>query len=219
MVFDISPNVYSLWTPDWCCIVSLQKFGPPGWIKGSPLSLCQRKTTVHMSSSCSLSRFLPVWHFQSAQYALTEYPLTFGWLDTFSSGREFIINLHLIGPLNLKHFLEQTKSARANGKVKESHLVYFSPHHTWLCGSKPLLAKSQKETCGSLKSWVDLTPTTTSTFLNPNSLQGNGIFNVSESPPFQFPQFLSICLTPLLHFFFPFFIYMCQLMLLFSHNR
>lgn len=95
----------------------------------------------------SYSRFLPVWHFQSAQYPLTEYPLTFGWLDTFSRGREFIINLHLISPLYLKHFLEETKKKKvtgANGKVQESHLVCWIPHHTWMCGRETPSGKSQK---------------------------------------------------------------------------
>lgn len=73
-----------------------------------------------VSSMRPLLRFLSVWHFQTAQYPLTESSLTFGWLDTFSSGREFIINLYFIGPLSLKWFLEQTVR-KANGKMNESH--------------------------------------------------------------------------------------------------
>lgn len=70
----------------------------------------------------SYSRFLPVWHFQSAQYPLTEYLLTFGWLDTFSRGREFIINLHLISPLYLKHFLEETKKKSHRSKWQSARV-------------------------------------------------------------------------------------------------
>lgn len=147
----------------------------------------------------SYSRFLPVWHFQSAQYPLTEYPLTFGWLDTFSRGREFIINLHLISPLYLKHFLEETKKKTvtgANGKVQESHLVCWIPHHTWMCGRETPSGKSQKRrTPFNLgRDFFEELSCSVSSFFRfqrifffssfwLNCSQGNGIFNVSKSPP------------------------------------
>lgn len=143
-----------------------------------------------------LSRFLPVWHFQSAQYPLTEYPLTFGWLDTFSSGREFIIHLHLRGPLSLKHFLEQEKSREQMAKWSESHLLLLhtlqvdvweqSPSGKSGGESQP---SQSGESCSFFKTWVSLAPTISSSVFRSffasfwlNSSQRNGIFKVRKSP-------------------------------------
>lgn len=73
-----------------------------------------------VSSICSALRFVLVWHFQTAQYPLTEYPVTFGWIDIFSSWREFIISLHLSSRLSLKHLSEQ-RGTRTNGNMNESY--------------------------------------------------------------------------------------------------
>lgn len=183
-----------------------------------------------ISPSCSLSWFLPVWHFQSAQYPLTEYPLTFVWLDTFSSGREFIINLHLIGPFVFKAFLRADKVTRANGKVR---LILSTILHIIreCVGANPS-GKSRKEShpsqsgesCFSLKSWVALTPATSSSVFRSffasfqlNSSQGNGIFNVSKSPPL-WQSFFQPVLLCSFTFSFPLLILMCYLMLLFSNS-
>lgn len=86
-----------------------------------------------VSSLCSCWCLLPGWHFQSTRYPLTEYLLTFGWFDTFSGGKEFIINLHPISPLYLNRFTEEEKKkvARGNGIVRVSSTVPTSDVCLW----------------------------------------------------------------------------------------
>lgn len=51
----------------------------------------------------------PCLTFSVRSISLTEYPLTFGGLDTFSRGRDFVISLHLVSLLYLRQFSEEEK--------------------------------------------------------------------------------------------------------------